>query len=391
MASNSTNWETISLGWPGNTVTNLDYDGKYFDIIEGGLKDPPTSTIIRMDKSTTMIPPNSDILINTLVYLGPQELFNMSNTCKYLRSQITLPLVIKSALMCKNGNVHKTMDVMLELMTDKSIWIPSPLRLLRLINGRRCEFCNTKKTTYIRKLFGVFACGECMSLTGENKMILKEGKLVHEWSWICNIYGNPNNSNGRIALMNPVRLHPRVTVSWDEKKFHKIKLWAGKQRDASGEMIGPLVTLAGFINVCDYVFERKSFSLIDHYLERMRVPAISEYDSFVGECSDAKEQSEKYKQDRLIKKEAAVQLRNQKIKDKATKMVKDIKALLPEGRRTLMHYTPNQHFVEYPRKTIPCICFANDTVGDILLPHAKTAAKITKKKLKELATEIEQL
>ena len=46
-------------------------------------------------------------------------------------------------------------------MTAKSIYPPSALRLLCLVNGVRCEICTQNPVNHVRKGYAIFVCWNC--------------------------------------------------------------------------------------------------------------------------------------------------------------------------------------------------------------------------------------
>ena len=86
-----------------------------------------------------------DAMVNVMEFLPPRSLYNIALTCKPLREMVTVKMVVQSALI-HGGNPKKTMEELYALMRAHSMHIPSPLRLLRLVNSKTCEFCLTSGT-----------------------------------------------------------------------------------------------------------------------------------------------------------------------------------------------------------------------------------------------------
>mmetsp|Transcript_55974 Transcript_55974/g.135422 ORF Transcript_55974/g.135422 Transcript_55974/m.135422 type:complete len:167 (+) Transcript_55974:244-744(+) len=101
-------------------------------------------------------------------FLSPRQLYNVSLTCKSLWKLVTTEIVVKSALI-HGGHARRTMEELYQLMSQHSIHVPSPLRLLRLANGKRCKFCCGEKVNFVRPGLGVFACWECITGRGLTK------------------------------------------------------------------------------------------------------------------------------------------------------------------------------------------------------------------------------
>jgi len=105
----------------------------------------------------------SDGLITTVIFsfLGIKQLLKVSSTSQFLRSHITHEHVVRAAL-CNGGRPKATMERLVTLVRSRTIWTPTPLRLLRLVNGKRCERCNgtsNRGSVHLVSQFGVFMCG----------------------------------------------------------------------------------------------------------------------------------------------------------------------------------------------------------------------------------------
>lgn len=101
-----------------------------------------------------------DALGLVMEFVSPRQLYNLAFSCKTLRGFITTSLVVKSALI-QGGPSKTTMTELYNTLSMKCIPVPAPLRLLRLANGKRCEFCNRVRVNHIRPNVGVFSCSEC--------------------------------------------------------------------------------------------------------------------------------------------------------------------------------------------------------------------------------------
>ena len=75
----------------------------------------------------------------------PKDLYRVSMLSKTSREAVTVEIVVRCAMM-HGGKAYDTMKNIHYLMNKRAIYPPSPLRLLRLIFGKRCEFCNNEIT-----------------------------------------------------------------------------------------------------------------------------------------------------------------------------------------------------------------------------------------------------
>jgi len=149
-----------------------------------------------------------DALVHAMEYLGPRDLLRISSSCKVLRENITTSLVVKSA-MIHGGHAKSTVSELYKLVQLMSIYVPSSLRLLRLVNGKRCEFCFQSRVNYVRSDVGVFACWTCLTRRGLTKAWKK--------SWVR----YKRNSEAYDAVF----YHPRVACS----RFQHHRLSVGKE------------------------------------------------------------------------------------------------------------------------------------------------------------------
>lgn len=96
-----------------------------------------------------------------MAFLSPRAMLNFSNTCKSLREIVTTRMVVDSALV-HGGFARRSIEELQKFMVDKSLHVPSPLRLLRICNGKMCEICLCNKTNHVRPGTGLFACWTCV-------------------------------------------------------------------------------------------------------------------------------------------------------------------------------------------------------------------------------------
>ena len=167
---------------------------------------------------------NVDAMVTVMEFLCPRSLFNVALTCKSLLARVTTTMVVRSALI-HGDNAKKTFEELYKLMKNHSIHPPSPLRLLRLANGRKCEFCQEKSvlSLYQDMNIGAFSCWNCLT-KGEDPLT-KAFKSSWSRCWKNPIYH---------CILN----HPRL-ASRDKSKGRL--LWIQDRLDANGDKIGPLI------------------------------------------------------------------------------------------------------------------------------------------------------
>ena len=111
-----------------------------------------------------------DILMCVAHYLLPRDLYMFVFSSKMLVSSLSVEVVINSAIMA-GGNAKATVEELQRLMLTGSIFPPSAIRLLCLINGRRCEICGVNRVKHVRKGFGINVCWKCVTRGDTTEMI----------------------------------------------------------------------------------------------------------------------------------------------------------------------------------------------------------------------------
>ena len=110
------------------------------------------------------VPLPLDALALVADFLAPRDLYRlMTSTCQGLRDRLTISQVVKSAL-CHGGWPQTTVERLYPLMDAQQIHPVSALRLLRLVNVRRCECCNITRVQTVHEHYGVAFCRRrCLS------------------------------------------------------------------------------------------------------------------------------------------------------------------------------------------------------------------------------------
>jgi hypothetical protein len=98
-----------------------------------------------------------------LAFLDVKSLFRFSFSSKRFGQIVTHEHVVRSALI-SGGHAKRTASEIIELaLKRKTLYLPTPLRLLRLVNGKTCETENcTALVKHIRPGYGLFFCWSCL-------------------------------------------------------------------------------------------------------------------------------------------------------------------------------------------------------------------------------------
>jgi hypothetical protein len=89
----------------------------------------------------------------------------ISFTCKELMERLTYDHVLRSSLYRGNATHRTSLESIVTICRSGKIYIPSPVRLLRLMNGRRCELPScpyAQKIKYTSENFGLHICFDCI-------------------------------------------------------------------------------------------------------------------------------------------------------------------------------------------------------------------------------------
>jgi hypothetical protein len=80
-----------------------------------------------------------EILHTVFLFLDQtRDVYSLAHCSKYLRSIVTPEIVVRSAIF-SGGKIKEAIHVVMNAVKKRSIHVPSTLRLLRLVNGKRCE------------------------------------------------------------------------------------------------------------------------------------------------------------------------------------------------------------------------------------------------------------
>mmetsp|Transcript_40037 Transcript_40037/g.96605 ORF Transcript_40037/g.96605 Transcript_40037/m.96605 type:complete len:490 (+) Transcript_40037:1330-2799(+) len=155
----------------------------------------------------------ADIVAIIVSFLHVRELLPFVCASKQLRSLLTYEQVIRATLLHGGYYPQLSLSRIVSSVRLNTIWIPSPLRLLRVVLGKRCERCNVKVSN-VRETFCVFFCENCT---------IQPTQLFQS----------------QMPYINA----PRVEY-WCRKGYYGSYLISSPLKDRCGNRIGPLVTAA---------------------------------------------------------------------------------------------------------------------------------------------------
>jgi hypothetical protein len=99
-----------------------------------------------------------DVFSIVMSMLNPREMLRLARCSKSLMNMVTHENVVRNTIMM-GGHAKKSLKAILELLRDRKIFFPTPMRLLRVACGLKCEIPGCVKTVHtIRSHYGVFCC-----------------------------------------------------------------------------------------------------------------------------------------------------------------------------------------------------------------------------------------
>lgn len=325
---------------------------------------------------------SEDALLQVMTFVGPRELYRMAFTCKTLRNAVTTPMVVKSAMIQGGGGARDCMKAINDLMARSAIHGPSPLRLLRLVNCKRCEFCNAKQLVQSESVWrlGVFGCRACL----EDRTVAASDPLGDK-AWV---------SDWSKDAYYDVALRHRRVMCWRGRvkgSKHKKRAYVWKERITTaglGEAIGPLISfedLTPFLATAKECAEKVTSEDFGVYIDKeLKVPPAEAYKEFLEEYSEHKARSDSVVAEREEKKRATAQKTKDSRRTKVSKMIEDLKAHLDEPFRDAALMSSNMPFGR------ACVTFNSPFVENLLYSYVCSPSKMRKKILVETATTINE-
>jgi hypothetical protein len=158
-------------------------------------------------------------------FLDVRTLFRFAFSTKKFSSIVTHQHVVRSALISGGHAKTRISDVIDFALEMKTIFLPSPIRLLKVANGKTCEpgrgmkehICKEKISRFWRP-YGVFFCWDCMRKAtqkiNKSHAMLKEPRVAQIEAVDSYVFCQPfYDSTGE-------RAGPLVTMSEFEKNTH---------------------------------------------------------------------------------------------------------------------------------------------------------------------------
>ena len=229
-------------------------------------------------------------------YLNPLELFKFAFLSSKIESYLTIEMVIRSAMLA-GGNAKKSIEELLPLILDGSVFPPSASRLLRLINGTVCELCKVNKVNHVRSGFGLFYCWDCVTKHRMTQMFKKSGSryLTQKQAWDA-VFDHTRVAKKSYSWRS-VTGEAQVELEIQRARAHNIRrrwrpveddvfnvfqvndlkqcVWSFPTADAFGERTGPIVTMPSMHDIVrqmrndDFGNEETLMATVDEYIDKV--------------------------------------------------------------------------------------------------------------------------
>ena len=209
-------------------------------------------------KMTPSLP--TEIIHHIMDFADPSTLLNMASSSKCMMDNVRYSTVVASALLCSSSASKETVKRIHNLLHSECINVPSPQRLLRLVCGKRCEFCCLKPVDSVDEHFGVFICEDCSDSENPRyfKVLEKSGRRYHskkelidyllDDKWVITHRSGFRDVPEREAIQEHMRavsldipLRWRSPSELQVQDLHNL-VWNTKVNDRFGETIGPVLS-----------------------------------------------------------------------------------------------------------------------------------------------------
>ena len=226
---------------------------------------------------------------SVLSYLWSGELLLLMRCSKGHRELLTYEIVFQSVLLRggRSWNSRATLALILRQARIGCIYMPSPMRLLRLCCGKRCERRGcTNTVSYVRQ-FGMCFCSRCLEAHGTQEI-------------------STFDDVGRMFFMNK-----RTATEFKNGNQTRILVWKDDQFDiSSGERIGPVVTIKKVENNIVSNHGDSNYGYSDFLASLNSVPTLSkELDDFYD---NMRQRSEIFHENLKMEADMASKKRSQK-------------------------------------------------------------------------------
>ncbi len=157
----------------------------------------------------------TDLMTRIALFLTCSDLLKFINVAnmKTMNSIISWDMIMQVGFFNGTFYTRRTIEALYDCMCSHSIYLPSKRRVLRLLSGLRCEFCNRRKAQSCRPCWGVFTCWTCLrNLTGRICTFVPE--MRRHPTELGEIINHPRIAAKFIATVHDKK-HPRRTTVFE--------------------------------------------------------------------------------------------------------------------------------------------------------------------------------
>lgn len=256
---------------------------------------------------------SADVTRHILEYVSdPKTLLNVSQVNKLIRKTISLEMVI-TVCMRSGGRSLQSINNLQSKISCRAFRVPSALRLLRVCNMKRCEFCGNAETPdikrhnretlttrkhnknprprVIREAWGcTFPCYTCLTKNRDTSISKNWSHpcLNRYWHRVLPPHEKTSNRSPDMEYEPNREIYDRV-FSHSQAASYRYGdqanngrngweiLWSFPMQDASGEYISPLITFEDIDPLVRYLKTPGNLG-ISHYLKHNIPDPSSEED-----------------------------------------------------------------------------------------------------------------
>jgi len=185
-------------------------------------------------------------------YLEVGDLLRLSTTSKSIPNGIQYHHVLRIAMMSKEVAAKIACDRILHLVSRGDIFTPSVMRLLRLVNGKRCELC-LGTASRVSARFGVFCCWKpCIGGQGGASGAVVRVKRNRTTKWRRFVLPRDVFLEQRKEKATETITHNQFRLAMYEAPS-SVLVWRKRFRDAdTGEWCGPILSSVEVANERPY-------------------------------------------------------------------------------------------------------------------------------------------
>ena len=130
-------------------------------------------------------------------------------------------------------------------ITSETIHVPSPVRMLHLVNGWTCQFCLTHPLDSLDNPVDVFTCQTCLGYESQGDCIqvcdLKRRQFSSQWRTWSQIFD-----------------HINTTFLWVTD--YVLFWWRSNCEDCTGKMVGLLFTFTDLNEITNFISKKRNLS-----------------------------------------------------------------------------------------------------------------------------------